>query len=350
MPDAYFAIPGDLATLTGGYIYARRLMEYLPEAGWRAQVVRLPASYPHPTPPDLAATREALAALPPGAVVLIDGLAFGAMPPFVLDGLDLHLVALVHHPLALESGLSTVSADALRASERAALKLARHVIVTSPRTAETLISAYDVPSARITVAMPGTDVAARAAPADDTPRLLTVATLTPRKAHEVLIAALARIQDVAWTASLVGSIDRDPATTRRVRALIADLGLARRVTLHGELSGVALDAEYARATLFVLPSRHEGYGMAFAEALARGLPIVACAAGAVADTVPADAGILVPPDDPVALSDALRRLLCDPALHAHMADAAWRHGQALPRWPETARRVASALAYKGTHT
>lgn len=343
MPDVYFAIPGDLATLTGGYIYVRRLMEHLPAAGWRTLVVRLPASYPHPTPPDLAATRAALAALPPGALVLIDGLAFGAMPPAVLDGLDLRLVALVHHPLALESGLTAESADTLRTSERAALKLARHVIVTSPRTAKTLISAYDVPTARITVAMPGTDAAARAAPTAEATRLLTVATLTPRKAHEVLIAALARIQDVAWTASLVGSIDRDPATTGRIRALIADLGLGSRVTLHGELSGIALDAEYVRATLFVLPSRHEGYGMAFAEALARGLPIVACAAGAVTDTVPADAGILVPPDDPVVLSGALRRLLCEPDLRARMADAAWQYGQALPRWPETARRAASAF-------
>jgi glycosyltransferase involved in cell wall biosynthesis len=93
----------------------------------------------------------------------------------------------------------------------------------------------------------------------------------------------------------------------------------------------------------VLPSRYEGYGMVFTEAMARGLPIVACAAGAVPTTVPREAGLLVPPDDAAALAEALRRLLDDPAERRERGEAAIDHARALPSWNDTARRVAEAI-------
>ncbi len=343
MPDVFFAIPGDLETLTGGYAYARRLMQALPAAGWFPHHLPLPAGFPNPSDADIAATRNTLLALPPETPVLMDGLAFGALPRAVIEEFDLSLTALVHHPLADETGLPPADVARFKDSERAALALAQSVVATSLHTVETLARDYNVARGRLYLALPGTDAAPRAHNAGPIPKLLTVATLTHRKAHDVLIDALARISDLAWTGDLVGSLDRDAAVTANIRSLIAKHGLQERVTLRGEMKDAALAKIYAGADVFVLPSRHEGYGMVFAEALAHGIPVVACATGAVTETVPTNTGILVPPEDPTALAAALRKMLSNQAYRRHLSEAAWVHGQTLPRWTNTAAQVAEAL-------
>ncbi len=343
MRDIWFAIPGDLATPTGGYVYARRLMDELPAAGWRPRLLPLPSDFPHPSADDLERTFHALESLPPPALVLVDGLAFGVLPRDRLDRLGHRWVALVHHPLALENDLSPAVAATLRGTEREALGAARVVIATSEHTAGTLAEDYGVAAERIHVAPPGTERARRATGGGATPSLLSVATVTRRKAHEVLIQALSRLRDLPWRCRIVGSLEREPTTATQVTALVHALGLEGRVTLEGEIAPLDLEAAYRMADLFVLPSRHEGYGMAFAEAMAHGLPIIACAVGAVPQTVPPDAGLLVAPDDSEALAAALRRVMTDEGIRRRMADAAWAHGRTLPGWAETARSVALAL-------
>ena len=96
--------------------------------------------------------------MPKGRPIVIDGLAFGVLPEAAEALRETHpLIALVHHPLALETGVSAEDAVRLRESERAALACTRGVIVTSPTTARTLAADYGVPRERITVAPPGTD-------------------------------------------------------------------------------------------------------------------------------------------------------------------------------------------------
>ncbi|MDX2143522.1 MAG: glycosyltransferase family 4 protein [Rhodospirillaceae bacterium] len=318
-------------------------MAALPATGWIPHHVQMPASFPQPSDADLATTRDVLSRLPRGGVALMDGLAFGALPRELIDSFDLKYVALVHHPLAQETGLHADDVERLMTSERAALGAASAIVATSRHTADQLMRDYAVPEGKLRVAFPGTKPAPRAMPQNTSPCLLTVATLTHRKGHDVLIRALAVLKDLHWHSVLVGSLDRAPAVTANIRALMAAEGLEQRVTLCGEMDEHELDTVYAGADVFVLPSRHEGYGMAFAEALARGLPIVAGAAGAVIDTVPADAGLLVPSDDPMALAQALRRILTDHDLRRTLSDAAWTHGHRLPTWDDTAAAVSTAL-------
>jgi glycosyltransferase involved in cell wall biosynthesis len=126
-----------------------------------------------------------------------------------------------------------------------------------------------------------------------------------------------------------------------LQAQVKAAGLQKRITLAGEVGDA--NVLYADADLFVLASLHEGYGMAFAEALAHGLPVIGTLAGAIPSVVPAEAGALVPPGDPVALAAALRRLLGDPAAREEAAIAARRAAATLPDWGVAVGAAADVL-------
>ena len=117
--------------------------------------------------------------------------------------------------------------------------------------------------------------------------------------------------------------------------------MGSRISLIGEIDD--LDPLYRTSDLLVSSSRYEGYGMAIAEAMAYGLPIVAARVGAIPDLVPPDAGLLVPVDDPDAMATALRKVLTDPAGRARLAAGAAEASRAFARWAGTAALIASAL-------
>ncbi len=338
----YFAIPGDLDARTGGYGYDRRLLVELRRLGLRVEHLELDASFPFPDAKALQHTEEIFARLPDQALVLVDGLAFGAMAQCASRHAQrLRLIALCHHPLALESGLSAAQQQAFKESEQLALSCARAVIVTSASTARTLAELFAIAESRITVAQPGTDRADFAPCAGEPPVLLCVATLTRRKAHDVLIAALAMLADLPWQARFVGGEEFDPLWAMQLRHQINAAGLDSRIHLLGSVEELA--PEYLNADLFVLPSRYEGYGMVFAEALAHGLPIVAARAGAVADVVPESAGCLVPVEDAQALAQALRTLLTDRVAYARLRSGAQTAAKELDTWQDTANSVFACI-------
>jgi glycosyltransferase involved in cell wall biosynthesis len=371
--EAVFAIPGDLATPTGGYGYVRRIIAELTTLGWRIEVLHLGDGFPLPTAGARAVAAERLALLPTGRAIVVDGLAFGVLPE-AADVLQAShgLIALVHHPLALESGLSAAQSAALRTSERAALACARHVIVSSATTGRLLVSDYGVAPERLSVVAPGTDPprtradepgsgrvsgartidssrwplaslgsATRADGSKGPVALLAVGAVVPRKGYDVLIGALAKLKDLPWRLVVAGDGGRSPETFAQLEADIARFGLADRVALRGAVSADGLASLYESSDLFVLPSRYEGYGMAYTEAIAHGLPVVGTTAGAIPETVPADAGVLVAPDDVEALAAVLRRLIENP--HERERLAAGARAVRFPSWAEQSVLFARAL-------
>ena len=204
MLEVAFAVPGDLTAPTGGYAYARRLLACLPAHGVSVRHVPLPPSYPHPTDDDLAETDRRLRATAPGAILLIDGLAYGAMPARLIRELGRRVVALVHHPLAFETGCDEGRRSELLASERAALAAAERVIACSAGTARLLASEFGVPPDRIAIAEPGTEPAARAAGTGAPVQLLAIGAVSPRKGYAVLVEALRDLTDLDWHLTIVG--------------------------------------------------------------------------------------------------------------------------------------------------
>jgi glycosyltransferase involved in cell wall biosynthesis len=350
MREIAFLVPGRLETRTGGYEYNRRMIAGLRERGWPVDVRELDGAFPHPALAALEHAARVLAAIPDGTIVLIDGLALGALPAEVEhEASRLKIVALVHLPLAAEIGLDRETARRLEVSERRALGAAKLIVVTGRSTVDALAK-YGVRRDRIAVVAPGTVPAPLARGSTGTPvQLLSVAAITAGKGHEILLTALEANPNLDWLLTCAGSLERDPTTVARLCARLRASSLQDRISLLGELDGEALEACYDRADVFVLATLHETYGMAVAEALAHGLPIVSTTTGDIPELVgpsgngePA-AGLLVPPGDVEAMTAALSTMLGDARERARLAEGARRVRDRLPTWKEAADKMATAL-------
>jgi glycosyltransferase involved in cell wall biosynthesis len=335
----HFIVPDgfdDPARPSGGNAYDRRVCRGLAADGWTVHMHEIPGPWPYPDSQSLEALGGVVAAIPDGALVLVDGLVGSAAPEVLVpEVVRLRLLVLVHMPLSCER-------------EGEVLAAAASVVTTSAWARRTLLDLYSLPGDRVQVAEPGVDRAELAPGTATAGALLSVAAVIPGKGHDVLVDALAPLTSLRWQCLCVGSLQRDPAFVKRVRRRAADGGMERRLRFPGPQAGAELAQSYAKADLLVLPSRAETYGMVIAEALARGLPVVAAEVGGVPEAMGHGAdgtrpGLLVPPDDPAALRDALRAWLEDTDLRGRLRRAARERRESLGEWSTTASVVADAL-------
>ena len=340
-----FAIPGDIFAPTGGYIYDRHIIEGLRSLGWEVALIGLGEGFPFPDTETLRQAHAKLDDLPPGMPVVVDGLAFGVIPD-IAEAIAAHrpVIALVHHPLAFESGLSAAQAARLKQTETQALKHVTQVIVTSPATVRDLIQHFDVPPDRIDAVVPGTDRAAFAKGSQGkVVSLLSVGSIIPRKGFDVLLPALNQLRDLPWHLTIAGDRSRNIEAPRQLDRDIELFGFSDRISILGAVSAETLADLYARSDVFVLASRFEGFGMAYAEALAHGLPVVGTTGGAIPDTVPADAGLLAEPGDISTLTLALKKIINDRAVREQLAIGARRVARIQPTWTDSAQRFSDVL-------
>jgi hypothetical protein len=320
---------------TGGNVYNRRITEELERRG-SVEVVRgapSPGSVP-------AASGRATAIVVDSLLVRHDD----ALRALRETHPEASLILLAHYLHCIDPNARDAPAAA---TERAVLPLFDGVVTTSRYARRALVDEGG-PAARSVVVPPGLDDAYRAPvpnrPARDAPRLLTVASLLPGKGLPLLVDALGALADRAWTWTLVGDDTLDPAFAEALRAQIRDAPVADRVTQTGAVPPDALRARYDAADVFVLPSRFETCSMATREAMARGLPVAASAVGGLPDNLgDADAGILVPPDRPDALADALRALLTDRDRRQRLGAAARERSRSFPTWTAAGARFHAAL-------
>jgi glycosyltransferase involved in cell wall biosynthesis len=342
-------VAGDPAQRTGGYIYDAHIVSALRDQGWHIDVVGLAGTFPDADAEAATALALTLESLPPHAVVVIDGLAMGALPEIVAQHAQrLEITALLHHPLGDELGLNTADQQRFHHGELSALACVARIIVTSHFTARRLpelATHYAMPlNAGITVVEPGVAQAPVSPPAEpgESLRLLCVATLTPRKGQDILAQALAGVAGDHWQCDCYGAA-RDPAFTQRVLRLIEQNGLQKSVHLHGECDSETLEVAYRHAHALVLPSWYEGYGMVVTEALAHGLPVITTTGGALRDTLPEGAGLSVAPGDSDALQDALSRFCNDAELRLQLRQGAAQARSELSDWQAAGVAFAAAL-------
>ncbi len=333
----------DPATPSGGNTFDRRVCSGLSAAGWMVHVHEVSGSWPRPDAASRAALADLVAGIPDGAVVLLDGLVASTAPDVLVPQAGrLRLVALVHMPLGQGAD------DDARAREGAVLSAARSVVTTSAWARRVLMELYSLPGDRVHVAEPGADAAGLAPGTATAGALLSVAAVIPGKGHDLLLDALTMLAGHRWRCLCVGSVEREPAFAEDLRRRVLDGGLDGRVRFSGPQTGAELSQSYGASDLLVLPSRGETYGMVVTEALARGLPVVAAEVGGVPEALGRGAdgtrpGLLVPPDDPAALRDALRAWLEDADLRRRLRRAARERRASLSRWSTTTTLVADVL-------
>jgi glycosyltransferase involved in cell wall biosynthesis len=331
---------------TGGNIYDERVCTGLAEAGWEVLVATVAAAWPVPDSGARADLARIVSAIPDGEIALIDGLIASPSAAQVLPHADrLRMTVLLHMPLA--TALDTRHDASAQRSERAVLRAATGVVVTSEWTRQQVLTRYEIPACRVHVARPGVDwVAAPARPVRG--HLICVGTLRRHKGQDLLVEALAELADLDWHCVLAGSLDADPDFVDHLQTRITRLGYGHRVRLTGVLTGAVLSHAYTTADLLVAPSRSETYGMAVTEALAHGLPVIAAAVGGLPEALGYSAdgtrpGQLIPSGDPAALAAAIGDWLGDERHRHRLREAARQRRSNLRGWEETSQEIGNAL-------
>ena len=338
-----FVTVGDPDRHTGGYLYNARVLTALRKRGVAVEEV-VPCGG-SPEEQEAASHLDPVPDVRRFDVIVVDALARIVCAPWIDRWrVDRPLVAVVHELPSVAAQEEEKQDE--RGYEEPLLRADRLISVSEH--GKSILEQRGVPAARIRVVPPGFD----RLPLDkDVPscareggvRALSVAQWIPRKGIVDLVRAWALHERPGASLELVGETDADPAYAASVRAAVAEAAGAS-VTVRGPVDDAALGAAYAAADLFVLPSRYEGYGIVYAEALAHGLPIVACNVGPVPELVGGGgAALLVEPGDVEALSGALDLLLRDGALRERMSAAALSRAEELPRWEDTTGGFLRAL-------
>ncbi|NHN57606.1 MULTISPECIES: glycosyltransferase family 4 protein [Halorussus] len=341
---------GDLETTSGGFLYDRKLATALRAAGHRVSEVSLPwRDYPRALADSLdPRVRRRLR----GFDLLVED---ELCHPSLIGhnrAVDAPVVAVVHH-LRSSERWPAWQQPVYRAVERRYLRSVDAAIYASEATrrdAERL--AGPRPSAVVRPAGdrfdPDVDADAIAARAErESLRICFVGNLVPRKGLHVLLDGLARVPG-DWHLSVVGSESADSEYARETRQCARNLGIADGVRFEGRLPDDALADRLAESHLLAVPSRVEGYGVAYLEGMAFGLPALATTAGGAPELVThGEDGFLVPPGDAAAVAEAVETVLVDRERLREMGIAARRRFERHPSWDESmgkARRFLEAVA------
>jgi glycosyltransferase involved in cell wall biosynthesis len=361
-------VPGNIRHNSGGNVYNAALAQGLEQLGTKATMQPVAGYWPVGSKEErrrlagllMPGTGEgaqagALTGVPANTVTIVDGLVASGAPEAMEAAAEAGHApwVLLHMPLDEHPDL-----------EARALRAAAGVICTSGSAAAEITRRHGLAGDR--AALPGTK-RAQVAAGSEPPHLLAVAALLPNKDPLILLGALARLQDLEWTAALVGSDTADPDYTRQVTAAVDRYSLGGRVQLPGELTGEALEEQWHAADLSLLVSKVEAFGMAVTESVARGVPVIVRAGtGAVealglgAETargLPDGAGPALPgaavelgangdpaEADPGPLAALLRSWLTDRGLRAEWRRRALAGRELLPGWDATARQVLGYVA------
>ena len=335
-------IYGSLDTLSGGYYYDRRLVQYLRDQREQVQIIPLPwRSYPRHLVDNLHFR------LPAGLDVLIqDELNHPSLIRANQQKRAFPVISLVHHLRCSEDHPRPMR-RVYEQVEKAYLRSVDGFIFNSHTTREVVqnltgtrlpqLVAYP-PTDRFGQAVTPSQVQTRSQQAGPL-RVVFVGNVIPRKGLHTLLHALAQATSRP-VLDVIGSLEADPACATAMRGLAQRLALQDRVTFHGKLHDEALAGLLANAHLLVVPSSYEGFGIVYLEGMSFGLPAIGTTAGAAPEIIAEGRnGFLTRPGDERTLAHRLDALHEDRALLNRLSLAALERYAQQPTWQQTAAGI-----------
>lgn len=342
--NLHFLIPGDIDIFTSCYIYDRRIIEGLKSKGHIVKLHRLPDDFPFPSKGSLQLCNQIIKTIPKSEPIVIDGLAFGAIPSIlkVVYGMN-PIIGLIHLPLSVDPNYSAYQRTIITGPEKEAFGYASKFIVTSEYTAE-IFANLGIEEKNVNLVIPGLDNFSKKKDYPETPKkLLSIANLCRNKDHNILVSALSALSNKDWILHCYGNLDFDRNYLSEFQALIRRNKLQDKILIHGIISGKELNDVYLDADLFIHPSDFEVYGMALAEALAHGIPVVASTGGGICRTIPAKMAQFFKPGDVYGLQSILEELFENPDLYKRLYTKASTYNEQAQTWEKSCDLFEKAL-------
>ncbi len=341
-------IIGDINTLTGGYIYEKRLVDYLRGAGLEADIVSIP-NLPYPLHLFTNFWLLFYFAIKKYDLIIEDEMTHPAVWVFnfwAKHVRGMKIIAIVHmlRWIALRGCWDMTL---VKFMERQMLRSTNLIIANSNHTSEE-IKGMGLSDQAIDVVYPGFDSLqapqGSSSRIDDSIRLLFVGNWDPRKGLETLLEALHHSNNPGISLDVVGDDRFYPRYTRRVMKKVLQWGLEGRTRFHGRIERHSLGSFYSNADIFVMPSTYEPFGIVFAEAMSFGLPIIAANAGGIPELVEhRKNGLLVPPNDPFALAQAIAELASSAELRQKYGRASYEKSKELNTWEDSFQTILKHL-------
>lgn len=345
-------IYGDLNTLSGGYLYDRKLVEFLRGQGDQIEVISLPwRSYGRHLLDNLdqGLYQRLLAARVD--VLLQDELnhpSLFAINYRLRERVDFPIISIVHHLRCAEQHPTWL----LRLYSRVEKIYLQSVdgYVFNSQTTRRMVEQVCACSKADVVATPGGDalsgeaVHRTAYSRDGLVQILFVGNWIERKGLHRVIAALSKLQAYEWQFTIAGRIGVDKRYARRVLRQIEQSRLGARVKVLGAVSDDQLQYLWRSSHVLVVPSQYEGFGIVYLEAMRFGVVPVGGALGAAGEIIQdGENGLLVPPEDQDALLRGLERLIRDQQYRQQLSAAALARYCQFPSWKESMSRVRQFL-------
>jgi glycosyltransferase involved in cell wall biosynthesis len=340
--NLFFLIPGDIHSLTGGYLYNLRIIEGLEKIGYSVNFLSVPETFSQKEETEMSC-RDQFLQLENKSIVILDSLILGLIHKLIKEFNNrIQFLGLIHLPLSFpHPGIN--KEYKLADYEMESMQHVSHLIVTG-RYMKDWLERAGIQADKISVVEPGVDSFPEKRVYSELPReLLCIANYSEMKGQLLLLKALKILTGRRWILRLYGDRKMNPDYVAKLDSFIKNENLEDRIFINDSLQRNEISRAFLQADLFILPSYFESFGMALTESLAHGIPVLTSTAGNIPFTVPASMALFFEPGSSDDLAETLDKLLTDSKKYQSLCVAASKYHADALSWESAAEKFEQVI-------